>query len=194
MKTSMQVSFEVMAVSKFLSFVLRHRPEKAGLTLDANGFAPIPAVIDAVRDQLRLPDFSVGMLDVVLQTDDKKRYEYDTTGTMIRACQGHSIGVDLALEPQTPPADLYHGTSSQFLESIQKTGLEKRRRDYVHLSTNIDTAIKVGARRGKPAVLVVRALEMRTAGFKFYKSTNDVWLVDAVPPHYLTVHEHQKRD
>jgi putative RNA 2'-phosphotransferase len=175
----------VRAVSKYLALILRHQPEKAGLTLDAEGWAPVDDVLAAVRR--RFGEYSRGDLEELIRTNDKQRYALDATGTRIRANQGHSVSVELGLDPLPPPAILYHGTAERFLPSILELGLIKGKRHHVHLSGDIETARKVGARRsGTTVILTVRSGDMAAAGFSFYRSENGVWLTDHVPPKYLS--------
>lgn len=164
--------------SKFLSLVLRHNPKKIGIVLDAHGWADVAELCK------KMP-ISKEDLDEIVSTDSKQRYSYSEDGTKIRANQGHSIDVDVELERVDPPEFLWHGTATKSLDSIWKDGLKPMSRKLVHLSLDKETAIKVGTRHGKPALLKVKALEMSEAGHKFYRSKNGVWLVDAVPSKYL---------
>jgi putative RNA 2'-phosphotransferase len=169
--------------SRFLSLVLRHKPEVAGLTLDESGWC-------SVNDLLRgctASEHKVSReeLDYIVAENDKKRFQFSDDGAQIRASQGHSIKVDLKYTPQMPPMTLYHGTATRFLDSIKKLGLIKGTRQHVHLSTDQDTALKVGERHGTPVVIPIKAREMQLAGMLFYLTPNGVWLVDAVPPRYL---------
>ena len=175
---------QLVKISKFLSLVLRHQPGKIGLTLDAQGWADVGELLSKANQHgvaLTRP-----LLNKVVEQNDKQRFAFDAGGTRIRANQGHSINIDLGLEPIAPPECLYHGTATRFLESIRQQGLLRGRRDYVHLSPDEETARKVGARHGEAIVLVVKAAEMHAAGFVFYRSANGVWLSDHVPPEYLT--------
>jgi putative RNA 2'-phosphotransferase len=170
-------------VSKFLSRHLRHAPGELGLTLEPGGWVPIDAVLaGAAAAGFRITREE---LDEVVRTSDKQRFAIDETGTRIRANQGHSVEVDLQLEPTEPPAELFHGTATGNVAAILRDGLRKMARHHVHLSPDTDTATKVGQRHGKPVVLVVDAAAMWTAGHLFYRSANGVWLVDEVPPQYL---------
>lgn len=164
--------------SKFLSLVLRHQPEKIGITLDGHGWAKVPEILMGMN--LTMED-----LTHIVETDEKQRYSFNEDKTLIRANQGHSIPVDLELEEREPPEFLYHGTVGRFLGAIQKEGLQRQSRQYVHLSPDVETAVKVGRRRGKPVVLQVAAGRMYGEGRKFYLSENGVWLTEEVPPHYL---------
>ena len=172
-------------ISKFLSLVLRHKPEEIGLTLEENGWIPVKKLIGACADYGK--KFSLAELREVVETNDKKRFSFDESGTKIRANQGHSVGVELEFEETAPPATLYHGTAEKNLGVIFAEGLKKMARHHVHLSADTDTAHKVGARYGKPVILEIDTAKMLEEGFKFYVSANGVWLVDAVPRQFLKV-------
>lgn len=170
-------------ISKFLSLVLRHDPGKIGITLDENGWTECRDLIEASgRHGMK---FDYETLAEVVRSNDKQRFSLSEDGKRIRANQGHSVAVDLALKPQVPPRFLYHGTVPKFLESIRQSGLLKGERHHVHLSPDRVTAAKVGERRGKPVILAVRASEMSKAGHPFFVSENGVWLTDAVPPEFI---------
>src|SRR5207237_2812420 len=157
----------------------RHAPEDVGLTREPDGWVPIDAVLaGAAAAGFR---FTREELDEVVRTSDKQRFAIDETGTRIRANQGHSVEVDLQLEPSEPPAELFHGTAERNIAAILRDGLRKMARHHVHLSPDTETATRVGQRHGKPVVLVVDAAGMRAAGHTFYRSANGVWLVDEVP-------------
>ncbi|MFH9858680.1 RNA 2'-phosphotransferase [Streptomyces sp. NPDC017202] len=168
-------------VSKYLSKHLRHQPERIGLTLDEAGWVEIEALIAAAAAH-GFP-FTRDELDHVVATNDKKRFAVE--GTRIRASQGHSIDVDLALPAAIPPPYLYHGTVARYLEAIRAEGLRPMNRHDVHLSADRETATLVGARRGRPVVLAVDATAMHHDGHVFHVSANGVWLTKAVPPRYL---------
>src|SRR5262249_37445407 len=170
-------------ISKFLSLVLRHQPEKIGLRLSQSGWASVKELIEASR--LRGIEFTLEELQNVVASNDKKRFSLSEDGLSIRANQGHSIEVELGYAPTAPPDVLYHGTAERFLTSIKQQGLIKGKRRHVHLSADVDTATKVGRRHGKPVVLKVEAGKMRQDGFVFYLSANKVWLTDHVPAQYL---------
>jgi putative RNA 2'-phosphotransferase len=173
----------MVRISKFLSKHLRHAPEELGLALETGGWVAVDALLAACQNK----GFRItrSELDEVVEKNDKQRFSFDETGTRIRANQGHSTEVDLQLVPQRPPDVLYHGTAADTLAVIRKDGLRRMSRHHVHLSTTVPTAIKVGARHGKPVVLEVDAAAMHCAGIPFYCSDNGVWLVDAVPAEYL---------
>ena len=169
-------------ISKFLALILRHKPEVGGLRLDAEGWADVEAVLAAIRQ--RFGDFDRRQLDELVRTSDKQRYAFDESGGKIRANQGHSIPIDLKLTPVAPPPLLYHGTSERLVGAILEQGLVRGRRHHVHLSPDLETAMRVGARRsGRPVVLQVWSRAM--AEHLFFRSANDVWLTDHVPPAYL---------
>jgi putative RNA 2'-phosphotransferase len=170
--------------SKFLSLVLRHNPGKIGLTLDENGWADVDDLINRCNKKNQSIDRS--SLELIVKENDKQRFSFNDDGNKIRANQGHSIEVDLGLQEVTPLAKLYHGTVQKFLDSIKSEGLKKMSRQHVHLSKDLETAIKVGSRRGKPIILEVNSSAMADDGFKFYLSENNVWLTDHVPPQYIS--------
>lgn len=162
--------------SKFLSYVLRHKPDAIGLSLDPEGWANVHELIAKADIPLDL-----AMLQEVVNSSDKKRFAISSDGLSIRANQGHSIAVDLGLEPVEPPELLYHGTAVRFLDSIREKGLMPQNRQYVHLSAETGTALKVGQRHGKPVVLRIHALRMHRKGHQFLQAQNGVWLTKVVP-------------
>ncbi|MBI5564056.1 MAG: RNA 2'-phosphotransferase [Chloroflexi bacterium] len=176
---------KLVKISRFINLVLRHKPQTIGLTLDASGRASVDELISRAQ-RARVP-LTLDLLRQVVAEDDKQRYAFSQDGLRIRASQGHSIPVELGLEPVTPPDRLYHGTARRFLDSILLHGLLAKGRQYVHLSSDEVTAIKVGRRHGEPIVLVVQADRMEHDGFKFYRSANGVWLTDRVPVEYLEI-------
>jgi putative RNA 2'-phosphotransferase len=169
--------------SKFLSFVLRHEPEAIGIELDERGWVEIDVLLARANAHGR--SISRAHLEEVVATNDKHRFEIDPSGARIRASQGHSVEVDLGYEPVEPPELLYHGTPAASVASIRAEGIDKRSRHDVHLSADVDTAKKVGTRRGEAVVLVVRAGAMHRAGHVFHRSTNGVWLTERVPPEFI---------
>jgi putative RNA 2'-phosphotransferase len=171
------------SISKFLSKYLRHEPEQLGLSLDIGGWVKVNDLLEASAKH----NFVISReeLDEVVATNAKQRFSFDPTGTLIRANQGHSVEVDLQLEPRQPPDLLYHGTAEKNVESIRSLGLQKMARHHVHLSSDRATAKMVGQRHGKPVVFEVNAAAMFQDGYIFYCSANQVWLVDRVPPEYL---------
>ena len=151
-------------ISRYIALLLRHHPEKAGLCLDEHGWVEVEALI-------------------------QQRYAYNQDKTCIRANQGHSIPVDVELKQALPPTILYHGTGEKYVESIQKVGLIPKSRLYVHLSTDIQTAIQVGKRHGQPVIYQIDTQQMIHDGFIFYISANHIWLTKAVPVQYLKIIE-----
>ena len=171
--------------SKWLSKHLRHAPQKVGLVLEEGGWVEVADLLKAANaNHLSL---SRAQLEELVKSSDKQRFSFDASGTKIRANQGHSVAVDLQLQAQTPPDVLYHGTAEKNREAITAEGLHKGRRHHVHLSRDVQTAVQVGARHGKPLVLKIDALGMHAADFDFYRSENGVWLVEAVPPRFISV-------
>jgi putative RNA 2'-phosphotransferase len=175
---------ELVSTSKFLSLVLRHRPDTIGLTLDENGWADIDELVRL--STARGKPLTRALLLQIVAADAKQRYALSTDGERIRANQGHSIQVDLDLEPLAPPSLLFHGTALRVLEAIRAEGLIRGRRLHVHLSQDEATARVVGARHGRPVVLTVAAKRMWDGGHRFYLSDNDVWLTEHVPVAFIT--------
>lgn len=171
---------QLTEASKFLSYVLRHEPQALGLTLDREGWAPVDALIAAAAQHGRVLDRS--LIEQVVTTSEKKRFALSADGSSIRAVQGHSTdSVAISFEEKVPPAVLYHGTATRFLESIRAHGLLPGSRQYVHLSEEMQTARSVGQRHGKPVVLTITAGVMHAQGFKFHQAQNGVWLTANVP-------------
>src|SRR5579875_3153869 len=156
----------LVTISKFLAKHLRHSPDALGLTLQPGGWVSVDALLTA-SERTGFPITYDDLIECV-ETNDKKRFSFDDTGDLIRANQGHSIEVDLQLEEKRPPDVLYHGTVERFLASIMAEGLKKGKRHHVHLSKDIETARKVGSRRGKPIVLQIDSGKMHEAGLKFF--------------------------
>jgi putative RNA 2'-phosphotransferase len=172
-------------ISKFLSYILRHHPELIDLNLDEKGWANVNEIIAKSANDNQ--GFTFDELNEIVETNDKKRFVFNEDKTRIRANQGHSIGIDLNLKPQQPPELLYHGTAQANVDSILKNGIEKRSRQHVHLSLDIETATKVGMRHGKPIILTISTGKMFEDGILFYLSENNVWLTDFVNPCYITL-------
>ena len=170
-------------LSKFLSLILRHRPHIIGISLTEKGWTDTQTLIERMNANGRTIDMET--LCTIVETNDKKRYAFNEDKSLIRANQGHSVKVNLGYQEKTPPTTLYHGTAKKNLDSIFKTGIVKRNRHQVHLSSTKETAIKVGQRHGKPVVLIVLSEEMHKEGFTFYESDNGVWLTDHVPVKFL---------
>lgn len=172
----------IQETSKFISLILRHKPETIGITLDEHGWANVDELIAGIS---RTNEINREILEEIVRTDNKQRYSFNEDKTLIRANQGHSIPVDVELEEVEPPKYLYHGTGEKFRESIDAEGLKPKSRIYVHLSEDIETATKVGNRHGKPVVYRVFAGWMHKEGFIFYRSVNGVWLTKEVPTKYI---------
>lgn len=173
--------------SKFLSLVLRHKPQTIGVELDDNGWVDIDLLIRKTNEYGK--KLTLEQLHFIVENNLKKRFAIDLVNNKIRANQGHSIDIDLGFAPIQPPEILYHGTAQRFLESIFENGLEKRNRHHVHLSADKVTATSVGQRHGKPIILAIKALEMYKDGFPFFLSENGVWLTDKVPSKYFYKNE-----
>ena len=171
--------------SRFLSLVLRHRPERVGVTLDSAGWVDVERLLEQLRQHRR--PLTRPQLEEIVETSNKQRFAFSEDGLRIRANQGHSVEVNLELQPQAPPAELLHGTVAAALDAILEHGLQKMNRHHVHLSANLDTATQVGGRRGKPVILRVDAQAMHAAGHVFYVTENGVWLTDSVPPAFITL-------
>jgi putative RNA 2'-phosphotransferase len=171
------------AISKLLSFVLRHQPESVGLRLDEGGWVDLDVLVGALAG--RDPSITRSVVIQVVRTSDKQRFALSPDGARIRASHGHSMPVALDYEPAAPPDTLFHGTVARSLPGIRRDGLTRRRRQHVHLARSAGDAAVVGARRGAPVVLEVRAADMVTAGHVFYRAPNGIWLTDAVPPAFI---------
>ena len=170
-------------ISKFLSLVLRHKPETIGIQLDPNGWADVDTLIDSANNRGIKLDKKTLMH--VVETNSKKRFAFNDCFSKIRASQGHSVEIELGYSAQKPPEILYHGTGEKSVISILETGLNKRSRQHVHLSSDMETAVKVGRRHEKPVVFRVLSGKMHDDKFDFFLSDNGVWLTDNVPARYL---------
>ncbi len=175
---------DLKKTSVFMSLILRHKPETIGISLDEHGWANVAEFIEGIN---RTEGYYIDMetLEEIVRTDNKQRYSFSEDKTKIRANQGHSINVDVELKECEPPEQLFHGTGEKFVASIRKEGLIPKSRLYVHLSKDKETALKVGARHGKPHIFFVHSGKMYRAGYKFYLSENGVWLTKSVPPEFL---------
>ncbi|MDX1960922.1 MAG: RNA 2'-phosphotransferase [Leptospiraceae bacterium] len=178
-----KIKNEFKTKSRFLSLVLRHKPELINLQMEKDGWV----LVDLLIEKIQTKGFIISKeeLELIVATNDKKRFSFNETKTKIRANQGHSIDVDLGLEKSIPPEILYHGTAEKNLTSIFENGIQKQKRNHVHLSSTIENAMNVGKRHGKPKVLEVLSGEMHRDGFEFYISANHVWLTDFVPKNYI---------
>ena len=170
-------------LSVFISLILRHKPEEIGITLDEHGWADVDELIAGIKASGR--HINMDILKEIVATDEKKRYSFNEDMTLIRANQGHSIPVDVELKEVTPPDVLYHGTAKRFIDSIKRDGIKPMSRLYVHLSEDVNTAIKVGERHGDCTVLPISAKAMCKDGIKFYLSENGVWLTKHVDWKYV---------
>lgn len=168
--------------SKYISLILRHKPETIGITLDEHGWANVDELIAGIA---KTQSFDMAMLEEIVATDNKQRYSFNEDHTLIRANQGHSIPVDVELKEIVPPEILYHGTGEKYVASIDEQGLIPKSRLYVHLSKDEETAVNVGKRHGKPVVYKVHSGDMQKDGYVFYQSVNGVWLTKSVPVKYL---------
>ncbi len=169
-------------VSKFISLILRHKPDTIGIQLDEHGWANVDELIKGISKTYPI---DMKMLEEIVRKDSKQRFSFNEDKTLIRANQGHSIAVDVELQKTTPPDVLYHGTGEKYVESIDKNGLLPKTRLYVHLSKDVETAIKVGTRHGKPVIYEVNTKQMKEDGYDFFLSVNGVWLTKIVPIKYL---------
>jgi len=170
-------------ISKFLSLVLRHAPEKIDLKLDSAGWTNVGDLLSKMNSNGQSINFET--LEHIVETNKKKRFGFNSDKTQIRANQGHSIEIEHGFKSTTPPVILYHGTGEKSVESILITGIDKRNRHHVHLSADKETALKVGQRHGKPVILEIHSLEMKERGYEFYISENNVWLTDFVPTEFI---------
>jgi len=172
------------SISRYISLILRHKPEAAGITLDAHGWADTKKLIKAVKEEVG--DFNMERLEHIVETDDKQRYAFDEHKMRIRANQGHSVDVDVEPEEIVPDITLYHGTSSRFEKAIDEEGLKRMSRNFVQLSPDIEIAKTVGKRHGgKLVIYTIGVDEMLKDHYKFYKSVNGVYLTKEVPAKYL---------
>ena len=178
---------KLIKLGKFISLILRHKPEMIGIELDGNGWADVKELIEGINqtgdEEKERINFEI--LEEIVRNNSKKRYEFNEDFTKIRACQGHSIEVDLELKAVKPPKILYHGTAERFLEQIKKEGIKKKNRQFVHLSETDETAYDVGKRHGKPFIIKVMAEKMHEDGKEFFISKNGVWLTDDIEVKYL---------
>lgn len=170
-------------ISRYMSLILRHKPEIIDISLDEHGWAAVNELINGIARNNE--GFDMATLEEIVKTDNKQRYSFNADKTLIRANQGHSIPVDVELEEKEPPEFLYHGTGEKYVSSILEQGLIPKSRLYVHLSKDVETAKNVGRRHGKEVVYIIAAHEMYQDGYKFYLSVNGVWLAKGVPLQYM---------
>ena len=171
-------------LGRFMTYLLRHHPEAAGLTLDSEGWTDVDALIEGMNRAGRNIDRET--LERIVAENSKKRYTLSPDGKRIRANQGHSVEVNIEMEKRDPPDKLYHGTATRFLDSIKAEGIKRMARQYVHLSTDAETAVNVGRRHGEPVVLVIDTVKMREDGFVFRISANGVWQSEDIPWKYVS--------
>lgn len=169
-------------LSKYLSLILRHKPEVIGITLDEHGWADVEEQIGGIAET---KEFSMEILEEIVEKDNKQRYSFNEDKTLIRANQGHSVPVDVELEKAEPPEYLWHGTGEKYVSSIDKMGLVPKSRLYVHLSKDKETAVNVGKRHGRPIIYKVKSQDMIKKGYDFYLSKNGVWLTKKVPVEFM---------
>ena len=170
--------------SRFISLILRHKPETIGITLDEHGWADVQELIDGINHSGG-HFLDMDGLEEIVRSDEKQRYSFNEDHTLIRANQGHSIPVDVELEEKTPPDVLWHGTGEKYVDSIDVQGLIPKSRLYVHLSSDVGTAMKVGSRHGRPVIYEIDCKQMSQDGYRFFESANHVWLTREVPVKYL---------
>lgn len=175
----------MIKTSKFISFVLRHKPEVIGITLSKSGWVNVNTLLEQLNKH-KNPITLTELYDIV-NTNNKKRFEFSDDKTQIRATQGHTVKVDLDLPVSIPPDILYHGSVEKYMKSINENGLTKQKRHAVHLSSEISTAVDVAKRRGVPVLLIVDSKQMVKDGYKFYLTKNNVWLTDNIPTKYITI-------
>lgn len=181
-----RIKMNLTSTSKFVSLILRHKPETIGIKLDEHGWANVEELIAGIS---KTREFNRELLEEIVRTDNKQRFTFNEDKTKIRANQGHSIPVDVELPEAIPPDRLWHGTGEKYVVSIDQQGLIPKNRLYVHLSSDAATATKVGSRHGKPVLYIIKTKEMHDDGYKFFLSKNGVWLTKEVPVKYLIKEE-----
>lgn len=174
---------DLVKLGKYLSLILRHKPEVIGIELDKHGWANVDELIEGINKTGRFINEEI--LDEIVKTNNKRRYQYNDDHTKIRANQGHSINVNVDLQERIPPNPLYHGTALNYLDKIKQSGIKKMKRLHVHLSKDIETAKIVGKRHGQAVVLVIDTKAMVEDGFIFYYSNNGVWLCNDIDYKYI---------
>ena len=172
----------LMRMSKFVSMVLRHKPQEIGLKLDEHGWADVAELLEKMQPRHAI---TMEILEEIVRTNNKQRFSFDESHTKIRANQGHTIDVDVELQEAIPPDILYHGTGEKSVAAIDEKGLLPMKRLHVHLSGDEETATRVGKRHGKPVIYKVKSGEMSRDGYIIYLSVNNVWLTKEVPVKYL---------
>jgi putative RNA 2'-phosphotransferase len=177
----------LVCLSRYISLVLRHEPRLAQLELDEQGWVQIDDLLNGAQKAGKR--LTKELLLRIVRENDKQRFAISDDGQRIRANQGHTVAVDLGLAPIAPPARLYHGTVRRFLDDIFRKGICRGKRHHVHLSVDVETAARVGKRRGEPIILQVQSQQMHSDGYKFFCTENHVWLTEHVPPEYVSVHK-----
>ena len=175
---------KIQKTSRFISLILRHKPETIGISLDEHGWADVKDLIAGIN-RSEGHSLDMDLLEEIVRTDEKQRYSFNNNHSLIRANQGHSIPVDVELEEKTPPDILWHGTGEKYVSSIDTQGLIPKSRLFVHLSSDMETARKVGSRHGKPVIYEINCRRMTEDGHHFFLSSHYIWLVKGVPPQYL---------
>ena len=171
---------DLIETSKYISLILRHKPETIGITLDEHGYAN-------VNDLLNGLNINFQILEEIVKTDNKNRYSFNDDKTKIRANQGHSINVDVELIEKKPPDILYHGTATKYVSDINKYGILPKSRLYVHLTDSIEVAKATGVRHGELVIYEINAKKMYEKDIKFYLSVNNVWLTKRVEKEYIKI-------
>lgn len=170
-------------ISKYMSLILRHKPDVIGIELDEHGWANVNDLISGIEKDNH--GFNFELLEEIVRSDSKQRYSFNDDKSFIRANQGHSVNVDVELKEKEPPEYLYHGTGEKYVKSINQDGLIPKSRLYVHLSKDIKTAENVGKRHGKEIIYRINSGRMYRNGYKFYLSENGIWLTKEAPVKYL---------
>lgn len=184
------IEVDLNKTSRFISLILRHRPDIIGISLDEHGWASVDELLAGISTTQYI---DMDMLEKIVATDNKQRYSFNEDKTLIRANQGHSIDVDVELPKKQPPVILYHGTGEKYVASIDEQGLIPKSRLYVHLSSDEATAAVVGSRHGNPVIYEVLASQMYHDGYEFFQSVNGVWLTKEVPVQYLKKNSNQHK-
>ena len=174
---------DLKRTGKYISLLLRHHPEKAGIVLDEHGWTDVETLLEKVN---LTHSITLEELHQIADGPDKKRYEFSQDGKQIRAVHGHSVNVDLGYKPVEPPDVLYHGTATKYVDDINRDGLISKNRQYVHLSTNPKNAAEVGRRHGTLFIYKIDSGQMYKDGYLFYHSVSDIFLTESVPVKYLS--------
>jgi putative RNA 2'-phosphotransferase len=173
-------------IGKFMSLVLRHEPQAIGAKLDVDGWLPLETLVNGM--QKTYPSITVQNIVEIVESSDKKRFQFSESRSHIRAVQGHSVAIEgSTVQLAEAPEYLYHGTAISKVVTIQSEGLKPMSRIHVHLSADRETAIIVGRRHGKPAVFQVNSAVAKSDGVQFFLAENGVWLCNSLPPKYLTL-------